>query len=85
MYKISLAVFNRMLYIVTIQSHAHARKYVTYACIREHIQVHVYGETPYMSKSKAAKQRFCEWGAEEIKNYENCVAMKRFADISYRK
>lgn len=38
MYKISLAVFNRMLYIVTIQSHAHARKYVTYACIREHIQ-----------------------------------------------
>ena len=64
MYKITLAVFNRMLYIVTIQSHAHARKYVTYACIREHIQVHVYGETPYMSKSKAAKQRFCECGSE---------------------
>ena len=37
MYKISLAVFNRMLYIVDIQSRAHARKYVTYACIREHI------------------------------------------------
>ena len=45
MYKISLAVFNRMLYIVTIQ-------------------VHVYGETPYMNKSKAAKQRFCECGSE---------------------
>ena len=33
MYKISLAVFNRMLYIVTIQSHAHARKYVTYSAL----------------------------------------------------
>ena len=25
-----------------------------------HISEHVYGEKPYMSKSKAAKQRFCE-------------------------
>ena len=47
-----------------IQSHAHARKYVTYACIQEHISEHVYGEKPYMSKSKAAKQRFCEWDYE---------------------
>ena len=49
------------------------------------VQCHVinlYGGKP---KTKAAKQRFCEWGAEGIKNYENCVAMKRFADISYRK
>ena len=48
----------------TIQSHAHARKYVTYACIQEYISEHVYGEKPYMSKSKAAKQRFCECGSE---------------------
>ena len=54
-------------------------------CDVSNVQCHVinlYGGKP---KIKAAKQRFCEWGAEEIKNYENCVAMKRFADISYRK
>ena len=37
---------------VTIQSHAYARKYVTHACMKEHISEHVYGEQPYMSKSR---------------------------------
>ena len=30
------------------------RKYVTHACIKAHISEHVYGEQPYMSKSKAS-------------------------------
>ena len=47
-----------------IQSHAHAREYVTHAYMMAHISEHVYGEKPYMSKSKAAKQRFCECGSE---------------------
>ena len=37
-----------------IQSHAHARKYVAYACIQAHISEHEYGEKPYMSKKKAS-------------------------------
>ena len=34
------------------------RKYVTHACMKAHISEHVYGEQPYMSKSKASKRRF---------------------------
>ena len=39
--------------MVTIQNHAHAREYVAHACMMTHISEHVYGEKPYMSKSKA--------------------------------
>ena len=42
------------------------RKYVTRACMKAHISEHVYGEQPYMSKSKASKRRFCECGSEYI-------------------
>ena len=40
------------------------RKYVTHACMKAHISEHVYGEQPYMSKSRASKRRFCECGSE---------------------
>ena len=53
-----------VLFCLPIQSHAHARKYAPHACMMAHISVHVYGEKPYMSKSKASKRRFCECGSE---------------------
>ena len=36
----------------TIQSHAHAHKYTTHVYMKAYIVVHVYGEKPYMSKSR---------------------------------
>ena len=33
-------------------------KYVSHACMIEHIYEHVYGEQPYMSKNQASKRRF---------------------------
>ena len=47
------------------------RKYVTHACMKAHISEHVYGEQPYMSKSKASKRRFCECGSESFCYYAN--------------
>ena len=47
------------------------RKYVTHACMKAHISEHVYGEQPYMSKSKASKRRFCECGSESSRCFAN--------------
>lgn len=47
------------------------RKYVTHACMKAHISEHVYGEQPYMSKSKASKRQFCECGSESFCYYAN--------------
>ena len=47
------------------------RKYVTHACMKAHISEHVYGEQPYMSKSKASQRRFCECGSESSRYFAN--------------
>ena len=36
----------RLLYSMPIQNHANAHKYVTHACMKEHILEHLYGEKP---------------------------------------
>ena len=41
-----------VLFLLPIQSHAHARKYAPHACMMAHIYGHVYGEKLYMSKSR---------------------------------
>ena len=47
------------------------RKYVTHACMKAHISEHVYGEQPYMSKSKASKRRFCKCGSKSSRCFAN--------------
>jgi hypothetical protein len=36
------------------------------ACLRGPVFIRLYGEKPFMSKKKASKRRFCEWGSESL-------------------